>query len=283
MNEVEKLFFDQEVNHLTWWSDAVDRNYWKPRNDELMLLVWWTWTWKTTFSMSLAMQNVRKWNGVLFYSFETRPAITKRNFISACFWITPDVIDEKSYTESQVNNIKEWVAKLDNELLLMRDIVDIDKENIDWKLSIEALMADIEYLRFNNKIDLVIIDNLWFLKSDCCTSWKEIDEQNSIVTELINFSKSDKVLPVMILHHFRKDQNDRNVPKGMWEIRWSQKLADWCTRLIQLFRPDRAKPVVKFIQMKDRWFWLYWTEDLTFDRGVYKKFIAPDITKLLNF
>jgi len=56
--------------------------------------------------MSMAMQNSVKGNKILFYSLETSPDVTARNFICACLKIKPETVEDKSYTEQQTENIK---------------------------------------------------------------------------------------------------------------------------------------------------------------------------------
>lgn len=270
LKQLQKFIFDKPNNKYTWWNSKIDKKFWKPRKDDLIFLVAWPWTWKSTFSLSLALQNAKKWNNVVFYSFEMNPMALIRNFLFACFKIAPEKDEDNSFTDLEKEKINWWIKKISELSVVFRSIHDLDSVNIDWKISIEDMLTDFYDLEFKHNANMIIIDWLWFLKSKWTNSNKEFDHQNAIILELIKFINSESAVPMIILHHLNKSWVDSKKSVSMREIRWSQKIADWCTKIIQLHLEDKETRVTKMIQMKDRAYWIFAQESIYFDKWVYK-------------
>lgn len=249
----------------TRWLDKLDKILSKPESQELMIVYWWGWTWKTEWSHFIARANADKGIKVCYISLEMpREQLARRYAIRRAGIKSYYEYQEWKYTDHQKWLIEQYYKEFidypnialvwEDKWYTLQDLISEDKENV-WLMT---YYYDMGYRMF-------IVDNLWKIE----TSQKERDAQAEISSKL-QTRKNKYNTNIIVIHHTGK--------KKTWveaSMRGSQKIYDCATRVIKLERDNdpQATPALKcqlkIYQEKFSMRGNYEETECYFDRGVY--------------
>lgn len=234
----EEIKWDFTPNRTSWWLDYLDNTLMKFDNWwELVLLYWFPWCWKTELWFFIARHNTVK---TTYFCLEIpEETIVKRWALRTCW-----------FTQQQVDN---WSLSM-NEQIKLQDITNKFKRDIQWKIdmvSINRQPTIDELLDYMNKKvkswEIVIIDNLGKIQWDDNENIRYAD----ISAKLQTFAYKNKCT-IILQHHWSKPLSKKNaddsdsamndVPYlGATWFRWSQKIYDNATRMVEVHRDYRSE------------------------------------------
>lgn len=195
MNKIETNLNDMlfwGVNTNTRWIKEMDYKFWRPNQNDIIVMVAWTGTWKSTYAFKMAQANALAGKKVLIYSLETIPEVTIKNYIVWACWIKQHTIDNQSYTPTEKARL---IAK-SKELSSIKNLIWRWIEDVcPWqhRMSITAMLSDIETV--SNKIRKEKIEEVnkiidWIDLSNLSISDNERLEHHTVKLKEIHSTKS---------------------------------------------------------------------------------------------
>ena len=249
LNTEELIYKFDKVPELkkpdfTWGDIWIDNAIWKLSKGQLIILCGETWAWKTTFATFMARKNKDSCYYVLEDSVEN---IAKRYAIKRA-WITREEYNLKSWSPQKEEMYQEAYSKFKNRDL---NLVDLGR-----KVEIDELIQSMREMK-EKWCSLFFIDNLWFIIGD----WRDETTQTAdISSKLVSFCLKENVC-VVLLHHFKK-RNWWIAVRDISQMRWSWKLWDDATMVVEYMRDDLTFLVV----YKDRMRWELNTYQIGYNR-----------------
>lgn len=251
LNIEELIYNPTEVPKLvkpdfTWGNKWLDDALGKMKKWQLIILLWETWAWKTTFATFAARKNPWCCYFVLEDSVEN---ITMRYAMKRA-WITREEYNEWTWWEEKEKLYEQEYLNFRNR--------DIQMLNVWHKITVETLIASMEEM--NGKwTSLFFIDNLGFIVGN----WdSEASQTADISSKLLSFCIQKNVC-VVLLHHFKK-KNGPLDRRDISQMRWSWKLWDDAFMVVEYIRDDEET----FLKVyKDRTWGELKQYEIAFDRG----------------
>ena len=231
---------------FTRWSKWFDSAIGKMKKWQLVILLWETWAWKTTFATFIARNN--KW--CCYYVLEDSVENIASRYAMRQARITIDQYNEWTWTEEQEINYETAYKNFRNRDLNLIDI---------WhKWEVDKLIESIKEMK-NEWCSLFFIDNLWFIIGE----WRTEAEQTADVSsKLVSLCIQENIC-IVLLHHFKKKGSplDR---RDISQMRWSWKIGDDAFTVLEYLRDDEQT----FLQVyKDRTWGNLKLYEIAYDRG----------------
>ena len=235
---------------FTWWDKWIDDKIWKLHRWSFVLLLWETWAGKTTFSTFIARHNK---NSVYYVLEDKKENIIKRYALKYAH-ISKEELNEGRISEDKLR-IFNYAVKEYNKMPV--NMIDV------WhSISVETLVASIKEQEAK-WVGLFFIDNLWKITAE----WKNEAEQTKLISsELLRLCNDDNIC-IVLIHHYRKKLNNMEW-RWLESIRWSQKLADDATLVIEYMR-DEWDNSCRVKIMKDRDWWDVDVYEMRYDKWEY--------------
>lgn len=251
LNLKELMNVDSEIQlkqpDFSRWNEWIDNAIWKISKWELVILLWETWAWKTTFATFMARKNKESCYFVLEDSVDN---IAKRYALKRA-WITKEELNKW--------NRWEYKQQLFNEALDRFRKREIKFVDVWHKVDIATLIWAMKQLK-SEWYSIFFIDNLWFVIWEW--AW-ETEQTADISAKLVSFCLQENVC-VVLLHHFKKwkaTERDISQMRGSW------KLWDDAFTVVKYIRDDNQT----FLQVyKDRTWGELWTYEIEYERGDFK-------------
>lgn len=265
--KTEKIKFNhKQKNPYTWGLKTLDEKFWVFEYRELCILLWYPWMWKTEFAFFVSEANAKQWNKVMFFSLELP---------------IEDMLMRKARKVAWVSkiNFQKWETTLKQ-----REIMDKELErlqNIKWvdlrflqSPTIDNLEEEIKKAK-SEWYNLFIIDNLGKIDRQ----GKDENEWFDIISSRLQDLKNEIANPILLLHHFKKPWKEW-IMTPWWSswFRWSQKLMDNCSLMMEIWRDrdedneiEKIKKQVWLHNYKDTMDWTNAKQEFYFDEWTYKE------------
>lgn len=259
VGDEDKVRFYQQADLITWWNENINNTFWYACND-LIVVVAEPWMGKTEWTCHVASENGRLWKKVLYYSLELSPSKLKQRSSYAKVWLSKAQFQRGDY-DKRLNDVIE------------KNYEEFDKFfDLTWNQSmqdIDVLLSNIE-AKAKEWYELIIIDNLWKVRRE----WhKDLEVEIRLTSDLQNLKNKYKHLNIILVHHQWKVKD--RASEWMASVRWSQKIWDNATIMIQIWRDkdpdlnDEDKSRVSLLQFKDTEWGVIAKSDIYFRNGKY--------------
>ena len=228
----------------------LDDHLGKLKRWQLVILLWETWAWKTTFATFMARQN----KNCCYYVLEDKVENIAMRYAMKRAGITKHEYNEGTWSKEKEMLYERAYLDFRNKDITMVDI---------WqKIAVETLMESMKEMKAKG-CWLFFIDNLWFITA----KWQSEAEQTAEIShQLVSFCMEQDVC-VVLLHHFKKWKAwERDIS----QMRWSWKLWDDAFVVVKYIRDDPQT----FLQVyKDRTWGELETYEIEYERGsfIYKR------------
>lgn len=256
-----------EINYTlspyTRWLDKIDNSMWKPDKRDLIVLFGYMSSWKTEFTYWMARKNIDNEIKVCYISLELPEYDMKLRIARKVAWIKRIDFQNGRYSDHQ-KSIMEWMFRQLEEMEELR-IVKPDQCDMTTIMRTMRLAYD-EWCR------LFVVDNLDKIIGDA----NDNTRYQKISSYLQDF-KNENNCCVILIHHAKKpmDKAQTYTPAWMWGMRWSQKIMDNATQVIEIRRdldPDieeSEKSKVTLFQYKNTFEGNNWFVELYFHKWEY--------------
>ena len=259
MTEEDSVKFYQQADLITRGNENINNVFGYACND-LIVVVAEPWMGKTEWTCHVATENGRLWKRVLYYSLELSPSKLKQRSSYAKAGLSKAQFQRGDYDKRLNDTIEKNYKEFDKYF------------DLTWNQSmqdIDVLLSNIES-KAKEWYDLIIIDNLWKIRRD----WhKDLEVEIRLTSDLQNLKNKYKNLNIILVHHQGKVKD--RASEWMASVRWSQKIGDNATIMIQIWRdkdPEETAEVkarVCLYQFKDTEWWVIAKEDIYFRNGQY--------------
>ena len=275
--ETWKELDHQSITPFTRWLDSINNKFWKPDYWELIVLCWFPSCWKTEFIHRVARENTKKWVKVCFISLELTNEVMAKRYAQKKAWVEVVEYQDKTYNEYQKTALNKYYKEFINipnlEVLSITNTIKVDDlirhrqwlDDADWLI---REYTDKGYTMF-------IIDNLWKIW------WPENENARfDEITSKLQSIKNELWINIILLHHLKKafKKEDQYKPWWVWGIRWSQKVIDNATQVIEIWRtldPEEddkeEKAKVKLFQYKNTITWMNGYAEIYFNKWDYQE------------
>lgn len=251
MNIKDKIYNPTKVPKLkkpdfTRWSKGFDNAIGKMKKWQLVILLWETWAWKTTFATFVARKN----KGCCYYVLEDSVENIASRYAMKQARISIEQYNEWTWTEQQEQDYETAYQNFRNKDLNLIDI---------WhKWEVDELIESIKDMK-DEWCSLFFIDNLWFI----IWNWKTEAEQTADVSsKLVSLCIQENIC-IVLLHHFKKKGSPLE-KRDISQMRWSWKLWDDAFMVLEYLRDDEQT----FLQVyKDRTWGQLKLYEIAYDRG----------------
>lgn len=257
-----------DVGHTyTRWLETVNKRFWLPSKRELIIMFWLMGSWKTERTYFMARKNAEIGNKVMYISLELPEYDMKLRIARKRAWVNKYDFQTGNYTLEQKSIMNAEFAKIDKQ----ENLLIISPENKDlW--TIMTLMRQ----WYDKGYKMYVIDNL-----DKILAMDREDENKRcqrITSELQDY-KNENNCTVLLIHHAKKPENKNGYISPWWiaGMRWSQKIMDNATQVIEIFRdldpdcPPEDRSRVTITQMKDTFEGSNWFVDIYFHKWDYQE------------
>jgi len=264
------LSLGRKEKRYTWGTNKLDRSIVILKKGNLVVLAAKRSMGKTTFSFDMAMKNAKLGHKVLYVSLE----MEKNDIIEALARSYAGVTVQEEYDyEVPQNKLAKMKRKIDEILAV---------ENLRFegiRRGDEVIWDTVKSLMDKHPSDLIFIDNLDLINSD--QKEDEFVKQKRIMKNLMSYT-SDKKVPIVLIHHYRKGQKGKSNASGMDELAGSGKIADSADILINLSRRTIEEIITENIQFPESRNTTVWVqkgrgytdrmENIFFINGTFKDF-----------
>lgn len=245
--ELDDLFgVEKKHQDITWWLPMIDKAFWKPAVNDLVLFAALAASGKTAFCYFMWKVNARQWVGTAFYTLELNPHNLKTRTAYQSEWLSKFQFQEKMYTQEQARRMREKYHAFD-------DIPNFDLIGFKKKPSVQQLMNSIRDQYNNHWKILFFIDNLWNI-----TGSENENRRFEDITSKLQSLKNELPICIILIHHMSKAWlQDLSKPIWLAWFRGSMKIIDNATIAVELWRDrDEELPCNNVIlsQLKDT-FW----------------------------
>ncbi len=253
------------------WLDYIDK--WFRKMDEwweLVVMFWPPWCWKTELWFFIAKANINM-KTICFCLEIPEDTILKRRALRKN-WLSREDVDYNNIDDGRKNMLISTINNFKNTTSKYLQMISIKETP-----TIEQLIYKIDKERKWQEI--IIIDNLGKIK------WVEDENRRfeDITNKLQTYAYNNKCR-ILLQHHTVKpagNKQDKDIddifdtalfwPYG---FRWSQKIYDNCTRLIEIHR-NYWNNTTKLLQYKHTPTDTRWYVDLEFVKWDYIKYEKP--------
>lgn len=240
----------------TRWLDKLDKRFWKPDYRDLIILFGYMSSWKTEFTYFVARQNIVNWIKVCYISLELPEYDMKLRIARKSAGISKIDWQNQNFSEEQ-----KLIMEAKFKELQWTEWLYITKPEICDLWHIEKTIR--EY--YDKWCRMFVIDNLDKIV------WNENDNTRyQEISSSLQDMKNDIWICIILIHHAKKPMRKemQYSPAGMSWLRWSQKILDNATQVIEIWRdldPETEVPKLKALvqvhQYKDTFEWANgWTE-----------------------
>jgi len=241
LEDYSNINLDEIVKSLpiTWGIPAVDEKFGLLDFNKLVIVPWEAWSWKTTFTIQMAMENAKNWIKTAYLSLEMWAKGLVVATAKKAAWIEMQTVVGKAIpvTDRQ----KEIFTETVNEMTALENL---DLIGYAESLTLKSFEKELERLAV--VYDLIFIDNLWFVGR---TDSRKESELTPLITECcMNVRKNHKVT-LVALTHMTKGSEKQEWPRGRSAIRGSWKVIDDADKIVQVFREGNNTSI---ILQKDR-------------------------------
>jgi len=270
------LSLEKKEKRYTWGTEKLDRSIVILKKGNLVVLAAKRSMGKTTFSFDMAIKNAKLGHRVLYVSLE----MEKNSIIEALARNFASVTVQEEY---EYDVPQEKLDKMKNKIDDILSVENLTFEGI--RRGEEVIWDTVKALMNKFPSDLIFIDNLDLINSD--QKEDEFVKQKRIMKNLMSYT-SEKNVPIVLIHHYRKGQKGKGNASGMDELAGSGKIADSADILINLSRKaieDIVTENIQFPESKKTVFWVQkgrgYTdrmESIYFINGTFKDFseITPE-------
>jgi hypothetical protein len=279
---IQLIWTDEELNHIdktpyTWGLDTVNQRFGKPDNWELITFVWYPSVWKTEYTHFIARENAERWIKVCYISLELTNQVMWIRYACKKAWVDIVEYQDKTYNQHKKDLLNKYYKEFINipnlEVLSITNTIKVDDlvrhrktlDDTDWLIR--------EY--FDKWYRMFIIDNLWKI------GWPENENARfDEITSKLQSIKNELWINIILLHHLKKSFKKEDQYKAWWVswIRWSQKIIDNSTQVIEIWRdldPEQDDPSekcrVKLFQYKNTITWMNWYAEIYFNKWIYQE------------
>lgn len=240
---IEKLEF-------TWWDKGIDDKIGKLHRWAFVILTWETGAGKTTFSTFVARHNKNS----VYYVLEDKIKNIIRRYALRYAGITKEECNDWVIPQEKLDMFKYAVEDYQKSPVNMIDV--------GHAINIESLVASIKEQE-KKGYWLFFIDNMGKITADLST---ESDQTKHISSELLRLCNEDNIC-IVLIHHYRKKANQLEW-RWIESLRWSQKLADDSTLIVEYERDEWEKSC-RLKVYKDRDWWDIGEYELIYNRWEY--------------
>ena len=249
---------------FTRWLEHIDKYLGKPAYNDLIVLWWFAWIWKTEMAYFLARKNSALGNKTMFLSLE----LPKKDMIMRTVWKRHGFNKYKSQTTEISPELEKKMMDMTLDMMADDNIEIISPDGAWWIDEIERRIEEGNDMNFK----IFIIDNLWKISWDANENTR-FEEISSRLQDI----KNKHNICIILLHHLKKptDKKDQYRIWGISWFRWSQKVIDNATQVIEIWRNKDPEMWVEIncttllLQYKDTWFGNSWRAEFRFDKWEY--------------
>lgn len=231
----DSITWDFSTNRTSWGLDYIDDNFMKfDPGGELVVLFGLPGSWKTELWFFIARHSQTR---TAYFCLEIpEETIIKRWALRSC-WFTMQQVDNWALTEPQKAYLQTVTNNFKNSIRDKIDMISITKQP-----TIEELLARMK--DYAGQWHIIIIDNLWKILGDDNENIRFAD----ITAKLQTFAYETRSV-VILQHHGSKPPRSKNTSLDSMEdivilwpywFRWSQKVYDNATRMVEIYRDRRA-------------------------------------------
>lgn len=242
---------------FTWGISDIDRQIGLFDYNKLIVVPWEAWSWKTTYTIQMAMENAKNGMKVAYLSLEmwARGLIVATAKKAAGIEMQTEVGKSIPVSDNQKQIFKETVDR-------MMNLQNLDIIGYKESLSLKSFETELERLAVD--YDLIFIDNLWFIGR---TDNRKESELTPLITECCMNVRKKLRVTIVALTHMTKGNEKQEWPRGRSAIRGSGKVIDDADKIVQIYRQwDNTS----FILQKDRDNWINALIPLIFNKGRFE-------------
>lgn len=247
---------------FTWWIKKLNERFGKPDFKELIILFGYMSAGKTEFAYFVARQNIKLGNKVWFISLELDENNMKLRIARKKANVSKIQFQEKRYTDHQEELMQMTLNELEEYKWLF---LTCPEEKDIWNL-----MKQLREL-YDQWCRMFVIDNL-----DKIGWSSDENERYKTITNALQDFKNENSVCIILLHHAKKPlKAGEYLPAGMSWLRWSQKILDNATQVMEIWRdldPDlleNTRDEVCIYQYKDTFEWANWVASIYFHKWDY--------------
>ena len=224
MFESSESVFSSYRGRFTWFTPELDDAMPVFMPGDYALVVGEAAIGKTTMALHFAIENAKRGRKVVYFSLEQTPRQLLENYAAQVVGVTEE-IQKRDAVTTEHNRLAHGIFQSMPKTFKFPKLPSAATE-----LTIEDI---INTIRLNTEVELVVIDNLGFLKSpDQDEEWKELQELNRALVRIAH--DNERPVGVFALHHFKKGMANATGPRGNDDIRGSKKLIDDSDLVIQI-------------------------------------------------
>ena len=255
----------EQKKYYTWGTENLTDKFAPIRRNHYVVVVGETWGGKSAWTFDMAMKNAKMGHRVLYLSLEME---------------TDDILDgiAKSFSgitiREELHGVPDFKKKVYEkkmaELKTVPNFIPLGirrGEEVDWK-SLEKIIEQ------QGELDLIFVDNLDLISGD--ENENEYLRQRKISKAIMSFT-SDKQIPVVLLHHFRKKQKEGGKKsRSLDSISGAAKITHDADRIVQVQRStdedasDEERAELRIWLQKARGNYPPAYEIVYFDKGTFR-------------
>lgn len=250
----------RDPSNYTWtyysrWNKVLDAMIWFNEDHDLIVIHWKYNSWKTTFSTNMANTAWEKGIKSVLFTLEMNKEKLKKAQAIWRVWLTKPEIQEKRYTDEQLQKMKDIYNNYDKNFLLVWEWQSVD---------ISDLCNNIRKL-YEEWYKLFIIDNLRKIN----VPWAKTDNQVDIAKmQALQSLKNELPICIVLIHHDNKWWTWFSWTQVIWDladtiVHVTKKLdpdADWKVifhqSIIDIYK-ERLNMIREFTFEFDKWILRY--------------------------
>lgn len=263
------LKYNKVVNPYTWWLESLDRRYWKPNLNELVVMFGYSGIGKTEYTFWTAKRNAEVGNKVCYISLELPKEDMIHRICTARAVVSKWEFQTNNFTDQQRMLMD---SKYDELMSLSDRLAIVEPKDHSIQQVIQTIR---NYYDFGVK--LFYIDNLD--KVTLPSAGNDENKRHWDITSMLQDLKNELKICIVLIHHASKKSKWTlsNAPAWLEGIRGSQKIVDNSTNLFEIFRDlswddPMDHNVTEVVQLKDSMWWPKGKVKLVFDHWEYKQY-----------
>jgi len=266
----------------TWFKD-LDIKLWSLQWWNLTVIWWRPWQGKSWIVLNMIYNNILKWKRVAFFSLEMNKREIANRIISMVSdvnsfklksWTNrPNHIDKDKFIKWRTSQYEDIIQSIDwvmDKQLYIDDTTNLTPKKIKSRLA---------RITMEEKIDLVVVDYIWLMKSD--TKWLNKTNEIADITRELKIIAWEHDCPIIALSQLNRSLESRaNKRPMMSDLRDSWAIEQDANQILFLYR-DRyydefsLDDTLEIIISKNRDWW-QWTINVEYN---LEKQLITDCTK----